>query len=214
MPDAQRKTSRKQRFLRWLTELALSVPASPTRSFLSKLMLFLGSGYVFLWVPDLDLLLLPLLHHRSIITHSILPGLLLIMLGRKHGAAPIAGALVGLSVHLTCDLLSPMEGFAQIWLPYPIKVPLGPLSYLWLAMNGFLGFMLASLVARTAFRGLSLPIVASAAALIGMSYGWINEDALISVILVLTMITLSLLPEFLLKRRRHRRRADAQGRGE
>lgn len=208
MTEEFRKPSLKQRFLRWLTKLALSVPTSPTRSFLTRLSFFVGSGYVFLWVPDLDLLLLPILHHRSIITHSILPGLLLIMLGRKHGAAPIAGALVGLSVHLTCDLLSPMEGFAQIWLPFPIKTPLGPLSYLWLALNGFLGFMVASIVARTAFKGLSFPIVASTSALIGMTYGWINEDAFSSVVLVLIMISLSLLPEFLVRRRMRRMRRE------
>jgi hypothetical protein len=83
------------------------------------LALFVGFAYLFLWVPDIDLVLIGLLHHRSIVTHSLLPGLLFLLLGRSLGAAPVAGALVGLSVHLTSDMLSPMVGFAQIWLPAP-----------------------------------------------------------------------------------------------
>lgn len=121
--------------------LARRVRGTAGRSTTVKICLFLLSAYIFLWVPDLDFLVLEVLHHRSIVTHSILPALVLIVLGWKAGAAPNAGALVGIAVHLSCDMLSPMVGFAQIWLPEPIKMPLGPLSYLWLGVNALLAFI-------------------------------------------------------------------------
>lgn len=102
----------------------------------------------------LDFLLLDLLHHRSIVTHSVLPALAFILLGWRAGAAPIAGALVGIAVHLSCDLLSPMVGYGQIWLPEPYQIPLGPFSNLWLGLNAWLAFIWAR---RLAVRSLPAP---------------------------------------------------------
>lgn len=85
-------------------------------------------AYLFLWVPDTDFLLLPLLHHRSIVTHSALPALILLLFRKRFGIIPTAGGLIGLSVHLLCDALSPPVGFGQVWLPWPYKEPLGSLS--------------------------------------------------------------------------------------
>lgn len=156
------------------------------------MVLLILCAYVFLWVPDLDLALLPLLHHRSIITHSVLPGLLFLFLGRRLGAAPAAGALTGLSVHLSCDLLSPMIGFAQVWLPAPLMVPLGPLSYLWLAGNAVFGFAVALRIAGDLFlRYTSLPITAVVGGLTGATYGLINEGSLMAAVTVLTVLGMS-----------------------
>jgi hypothetical protein len=58
------------------------------RSLLVKLAWFFSMAYVFLWVRDVDLIFIGILHHRSIITHSILPALLLIILGKNAGAPP------------------------------------------------------------------------------------------------------------------------------
>lgn len=188
--------------LRNFLRLVGSAATVTGRTLPAKLGLFVLCAYLFLWVPDLDLALLPLLHHRSIITHSLLPGLLLLAFGKKLGAAPLAGGFVGLSVHLTCDMLSPMTGFAQIWLPAPIKEPIGPLSYLWLAVNAVIGFATASLVARLAFpKRFALPLVAIGSAVTGMTYGALNEGSVISVIVVLIAILVSLWPETYFRRR-------------
>ena len=187
-----------RRFLR-LVGSAASVTG---RTLPGQLGLFVLFAYLFLWVPDLDLAALPLLHHRSILTHSLLPGLFLLAFGRRLGAGPLAGGLVGLSVHLTCDMLSPMTGFAQIWLPAPIKAPIGPLSYLWLAANAVVGFATASLVARLAFpKRFALPVVALGSIVTGITYGAVNEGSAISVIIVLVAVLLSLWPESYLRRR-------------
>lgn len=175
---------------------AFGVSAIAGRTLPGRALLFLVFAYLFLWVPDLDLALMGILHHRSIVTHSLLPGLLFLVVGRSLGASPVAGALIGLSVHLTCDLLSPMIGYGQVWLPAPDKRPLGAVSYLWLGANAYLGFMVASLIARLAFRAMALPAIALTSATTGITYGWFNEAAILSVIVVLMMIGISLLPEY------------------
>ena len=90
------------------------------------------AAYVFLWVPDLDLLLLPILHHRSIVTHSVLPCVVLLLLGPRYlGRETTAGALLGVSVHLSADMLTggfldggPI-GFGQKWVSLSHTAPLG-----------------------------------------------------------------------------------------
>lgn len=189
-------------FTQSLLRRLLTVPAVAGRTLPVRVALFVGFAYLFLWVPDTDLILMDILHHRSIITHSLLPGLVLLLLGRSLGAAPVAGSLVGLSVHLTSDMLSPMVGFAQIWLPAPYIAPLGPLSYLWLGSNALLGFMAASFIARIAFHRFALAAVALTSIVTGVTYGWFNENSVLSVFAILAMIALSLMPETLLHRRR------------
>ncbi|OSP56249.1 hypothetical protein BV911_02865 [Pseudoruegeria sp. SK021] len=188
----------KDRFFRWLLD-SLKVVG---RSSLGRLLLFLGCAYVFLWMPDIDLTVISILHHRSIITHSLFPALLFLLFGRRLGAAPMAGALIGTSVHLSCDLLSPMVGYAQIWLPAPFKAPLGLFSYIWLGGNAVVGFALAASMARTAFpRHLALPIVALVAVVGGTMYGVLNEGSILAVLAVLVIVVLSLFPEWFIQRR-------------
>ena len=173
--------------------LGSRVVAVAGRSMPAKVCWFVGSAYLFLWVPDLDLALLPILHHRSIVTHSILPALLLIVLGRNLGAAPVAGGLIGIAVHLSCDLLSPMTGFAQIWLPMPIKMGLGPFSYLWLLANALVAYVWAQRIAvRTFPLWLSVPLFIATAAGTGVLYGIFNEQALTAVLVSLGILATSM----------------------
>lgn len=100
--------------MKLIKSLVGKIQETSERTTLAKLLWFVGMAYSFLWVPDLDLVFIGVLHHRSIVTHSILPAVLLLLLGRRAGAAPLAGAMIGLAVHLSCDLLSPAIGFGQI----------------------------------------------------------------------------------------------------
>lgn len=133
---------------------------------------------LFIGLPDIDLALLPVLHHRSIITHSVLPALLLLHLRTASGRAFAIGGLVGIAVHLSADLLSPMVGFAQIWLPWPIKMPLGPLSYLWLAANAALAIALAVRVAsKSSAPRATTSMVIAYACVPAIIYGVANEGS-------------------------------------
>ena len=136
---------------------------------------------LFLAVPDVDLMLLSLLHHRSILTHSALPALIPFLFRRRIGLMPTAGALIGLYVHLICDALSPAVGFGQVWLPAPFKMPLGGLSRLWLAGNAALCFLLAQGICRRLSPGLAGPVaVVLASGGVGIFYGLVNERSLLS----------------------------------
>jgi membrane-bound metal-dependent hydrolase YbcI (DUF457 family) len=96
-----------------------------------------------LWLPDIDLLLLPILHHRSIITHSVLiPWLLFLFFKNRVPLYGIAGLYVGISIHLAADCLSATVGFGMIWTPWPFKMSLGPASPVWILVNAALGIWL------------------------------------------------------------------------
>jgi len=152
------------------------------RTTFGRLGLMILMAWIFLGVPDLDHLLLPILHHRSILTHSILPGLLFLVLGRSFGAAPIAGAMIGISVHLACDMLSPMVGFGQVWLPAPIKAPLGSFSYLWLGGNALIGYGIAFAIASIILpAAIALPFIIVLSGITGAAYGALNEQSVASV---------------------------------
>lgn len=136
---------------------------------------------LFLAAPDVDLMLLSLLHHRSILTHSILPAAIPFLLRRRIGLLPTAGALLGLHVHLICDALSPAVGFGQVWLPAPFKAPLGAFSPLWLAGNAALAFVLAQAICRRVLPGLAGPVAAMlTGGTVGLLYGLLNERSLLA----------------------------------
>jgi hypothetical protein len=101
--------------------------------------------YAGLFAPDIDLFLLPILHHRSIITHSIIIPLLL---KRWLSTPTFAGFAAGISIHLWADSLSTSMGFAQVYLPV-VKISLGSsMSLVWILLNAFLGFFIAVSVYR------------------------------------------------------------------
>ncbi|WP_404424202.1 hypothetical protein [Thalassospira australica] len=97
-----------------------------------------------LWLPDIDLALLSILHHRSIITHSILiPWLLFVILKNRVPFCGIAGLYAGIAIHLAADCLSATVGFGMIWTPWPFKASLGPASPIWIVVNAALGIWLS-----------------------------------------------------------------------
>ncbi|WP_207480846.1 hypothetical protein [Arenibaculum pallidiluteum] len=102
------------------------------------------------YFPDLDLLL-PL-DHRSILTHSILPALVLARLGGR----PAAGGLgVGTGIHLSADLF-PEEwtGFALVQVP--LAGSLDAFSPWWILGNAVLATVLGVAWLRTALPGAAM----------------------------------------------------------
>lgn len=71
--------------MNFIKSLVRRVQETSERSTLAKLLWFVGMAYSFLWVPDLDLVFIGILHHRSIVTHSILPAVLMLLLGATRG---------------------------------------------------------------------------------------------------------------------------------
>lgn len=179
-------------WLRWLKRKTAAGSASLGRVVLKALALAavaLAGTSLFIGLPDLDFALLPILHHRSIITHSVLPGLLLLYLTSPMGRAFAVGGLVGLAVHLSADLLSPMVGFAQIWLPWPVKTPLGPLSYLWLALNAVFAISLAVRVARKGGAPrVSAGVTIAYACIPAIVYGLVNEGSWVASVTAIGII--------------------------
>lgn len=179
-------------WLGWLTAKAAAGTASLARLMGTLLLLAASAGagtLLFIGLPDIDLALMPILHHRSIMTHSVLLSLPLLWLPTPVGRAFAVGGLVALSVHLSADLLSPMVGFAQIWLPWPIKTPLGPLSYLWLALNAAFAIALAVRVAR---RGgaprVSVSTTIAYACIPAIVYGLVNEGSWVASVTAIGII--------------------------
>lgn len=174
-----------------------------------RMALMTGFAILFLPLPDLDQRLMALLHHRSILTHSILPALVLALLGGRLGAAPVAGAFIGLSVHLACDALSPPVGYGQIWLPAPWKIPLGDWSQPWLLAHAALSYLMALSIARfTLPKGWGMPFVILLSGILGLHYGLTNEQALSSVLIA---VALPCLNAGLVIWLRHRHRARLRG---
>jgi hypothetical protein len=136
-------------------------------------------GYLGLGFPDVDQLVLPLLHHRSIITHSIAIPALFLLLSNKAVRFGACGFVLGISVHLSADVLSSPVGFGMVWLPWPLKVPLGPLSPLWLAANAIVGLAWAKLILYRLDTRAPISIYVGVALLFGLTYSIIHEHALI-----------------------------------
>jgi len=140
-------------------------------------------GYAFgafigLWLPDIDLVLLPLLHHRSILTHSILIPWLLARYARDRVPVEvIAGLYCGMAVHLAADVLSPATGFGMIWLPWPIKVSIGPLSPLWVAGMAFLALRFA-----LGLCGIAVEKLIGIAVLFAVAYAALHEQAIMPLV--------------------------------
>ncbi|MCK6263762.1 hypothetical protein KP803_10800 [Vibrio sp. ZSDE26] len=112
------------------------------------------------------------LHHRSIITHSLLIPLLLLLVKSNLTKPVVAGLCVGVSIHLAADLLSPMKGFALIYLPAPIKSSIGAWqSFVWMGLNAVVGLYLADRF--TTFHRLIVP---SAYVCASLWYAFYNEQ--------------------------------------
>lgn len=168
---------------RWLVAV-LSFVGDLAETTVVRLALMVLMAWLYVDAPDLDLRFIAVLHHRSIITHSLLPALVFLIFRREIGAAPMAGAMIGISVHMSCDMLSPMVGYGQIWLPAPFKMPLGFFSYFWIAGNALGGYFIAyRLMQRYLPEGFGKPFFVVLAGAMGAYYGIENEGYLGAVVI-------------------------------
>lgn len=134
--------------------------------------------YTGLSFPDLDLKVMRLLHHRSILTHSLLLPLLLMPLHKTVFRHCIVGLCVGISIHLSADALSPMKGFALIYLPEPLKVSIGDWqSFTWLLTNSVIGGLLAVHLMKSEKTYILLVFTISA-----ISYSIFNENNILTML--------------------------------
>lgn len=161
------------------------------RHYWRELIVLLMFGYLGLGFPDVDLLALPLLHHRSIITHSILlPAIFLVFRNAalRFGAC---GFVLGVSVHLAADVLSSPTGFGMVWLPWPIKFPLGPLSLIWLAANAIVGLVWAKTILFKLDKRAPIFVYTLLAVVLGPSYALLHEQSLIAFLSFICVFGLS-----------------------
>jgi hypothetical protein len=120
-----------------------------------------------LTLPDVDLRLG--LGHRSALTHSLLPALLLLAWRRRAAACGIAA---GIGVHLAADCFPRrMTGYATVKLPLLGALP--PLeSYAWLALNAAAALLLAAWWVRRLHAPVARALVGLAALAAALRYLW------------------------------------------
>ena len=100
--------------------------------------LFFAGIYSGFFIPDTDLLIQSILHHRSILTHSIL---IVLISNRYFNKSFVQGLSIGIGCHLLSDSTSPMTGFALIYIPV-VKSSIGAiLSWIWIFGNSILCFV-------------------------------------------------------------------------
>ncbi|TNC49885.1 hypothetical protein FHG66_10255 [Rubellimicrobium rubrum] len=145
-----------------------------------------GATAVFLAAPDIDLMLLRLLHHRSILTHSVLLPFLVLWFLPALGPAAAAGAFLGVAIHLSADLLSPARGYGQIYLPEPFQVGLGGWSHVWLLLNALAAAWLAVAILPVG-EGWRL-LAAGTGVVAALCYGLGNERSIMAVIVALAVV--------------------------
>ncbi|WP_326525411.1 hypothetical protein [Sphingomonas sp.] len=109
--------------------------------------LVLGGFAAGLALPDVDQVL-PFLAHRSALTHSLLPALLLLLHPERGRIA--CGVALGIGVHLAADSFpNAMTGYATVKLPFAGS--LGALwSYVWLGANALAALLLGGMMALRA----------------------------------------------------------------
>jgi hypothetical protein len=152
------------------------------RSYWREIVVMLLCGFIGLGLPDIDLAVLPILHHRSIVTHSVLVPILALSIANMPARFGACGFVLGISIHLSADILSPARGFGMVWLPWPIKYPLGPFSPLWLAANAFVGLVWVKvLLARLDSRAPHLAFVAGALILAPL-YALVHENKILPLV--------------------------------
>ncbi|SNB75824.1 hypothetical protein SAMN07250955_11417 [Arboricoccus pini] len=132
--------------------------------------LFLLGLLIGIWLPDIDLAI-PYLPHRSGLTHSILPGLILLFIGQPRLAA---GILAATAIHLSADMFPvSWRGSALIYLP--LTGGLGLWSMAFLGLNVLAALLIAyHLMQRPALD--SLPMVTTG--LLALAYLLLKEWSL------------------------------------
>lgn len=162
----------------WIRQIGLSAPGQAA--------IFVILALAFLPMPDIDLLAIRLLHHRSILTHSLLVPFLLWWFMPSLGPAAAAGAFLGVAVHLSADVLSPSRGYGLVWWPEPFQTSLGRWSRLWLLLNAIGGAWMAAAVLPqgTGWRRLALGLGLAVA----LGYGIWNERSVLAVIMAVLIV--------------------------
>lgn len=143
-----------------------------------ELTLMLVFGYLGLGFPDIDREFLSILHHRSILTHSILlPAI--VLLGTS---APVrfgaCGFTLGIAIHLSADVMSSPTGFGMIWLPWPAKFTLGALSPVWMAANAIVGLIWVQILLLKVEQRSPLTLYVVMAVVLASSYAVFHERSL------------------------------------
>jgi hypothetical protein len=153
--------------------------------------------WIGLWLPNLDLLALPILHHRLILTYSILiPWLLNRFLKNRISELGIAGLYVGIAVHLSADCLSSLVGFGMIWLPWPLKIPMGGASPSWNLVNTLLGIWFALKIAPNKRK-----LVIGMMLLVALAYAVLNEAAILPFVVFGALVSMVALYQHYRKRK-------------
>jgi hypothetical protein len=118
--------------------------------------------------PDLDQIL-PLLRHRSVLTHSMIVVLACLAVDRR--LEPVAAGLaLGIGFHLAADCFPvSMRGFATVKVPLAGAMGVGA-SYLWLAANAIAGSYLFGMLLER-LHGARMQMAAlGGALLLGLAY--------------------------------------------
>jgi len=122
-----------------------------------------------LFLPDIDLVLLFLLHHRSMVTHSLLIPFLI----RRWIPKPLFfGLLCGISIHLFADSLGSMRGFGAIHIPITRQSIGAGGSMIWLLANATMSLVLLVSSYRRVFW-----VCLVAYLIVAILYGVFNEGA-------------------------------------
>ena len=125
-------------------------------------------------LPDLDFFL-PLVTHRSALTHSVLPALLVWWQAKNR--APVAGVGLGTGLHLAADTFpNAMVGYATVKLPLLGSIG-ATWSYAWLALNAAAALGIGAAMLRASglpYRtGIAVAVAAAGAAyLFTTDGGW------------------------------------------
>ena len=126
--------------------------------------------------PDFDQSI-PLLTHRSGLTHSVLLPLLLLVFGRRWRWAALvaAGLALGIAVHISADVFpQSMRGFATVKLPF---VQVGALaSRLWLIGNVLGGIVIGLVLIEDREGAVAAWIAAAATAVLALAYFILHDE--------------------------------------
>ncbi|MCK6263723.1 hypothetical protein KP803_10605 [Vibrio sp. ZSDE26] len=118
--------------------------------------IFIVAVYLGLFIPKLSLDWIGITSHRSIVTHSMLLPMVLLLVKSNITKAVVAGLCVGMSIYLAMDMVSAIRGYATITIPLLTQFSFsGWKSLVWLGLNSALGLYMAARV--TSFHRLIVP---------------------------------------------------------
>ena len=117
-------------------------------------------------LPDLDMTLG--LGHRSGLTHSVLPVILLA--SRRHWRPVAAGLALGIGLHLSADVFpNAMRGFATVKLPGMGSIGRGG-SWAWLVTNAIAALAIGTVLLRRIATVRMTAVILAIVAVIGTAY--------------------------------------------